>query len=177
MAGMTGMQTAGLGMQAYGAGMSAVASYNQAKTQKSTLQYEAAVASNNATMANYQAGQAQVIGAQLEQSQRLKTSQTIGSERAQMAANGIDLGMGSASDILTSTTMMGERDVLTVRDNANRQSWAYKVQAQNYTSEANMDTSMSNSIDPTMAGLSSLIGGATGVARSYNSYNNAKNGG
>lgn len=164
---------AGLGLQIVGTGMSVIGSYNQAKTQKASLMYEAAVASNNAKMADYQGSQALLIGQQLEQNERLKTAQSIGSARTAMAANGIDLGEGTANDVLTTTTMMGERDALTIKDNAARQKWAYSVQAMNYRAEAQTDQAMSDSIDPTMAAVGSLLTGATGVASSY--YNYKKN--
>lgn len=157
----------GIGAQAFGAGMSAMGAYNQASAQKATLGYEAAVAQNNATVSDYQAQQALLIGAQQEQQSRLQTAQMFGTQRASMAANGIDLGQGTATDILTTTKHMGEVDALTIRDNAARQAWAAKVQAQNYLNNAAADRASASAINPTIAGLTSLIGGATGVAKSW----------
>ena len=144
-----------------GAGMQAMGAMNQARTQQQVLGYEAAIASNNQSTATYQAQQEQIIGAQQEQVQRLKTASMFSSQRAQMAANGVDLGQGSANEVLTSTEMMGEKDALTIRDNAARREWAYRTQAQNYGSEAAADKSMASNINPMLSTGTSLLGSAS----------------
>lgn len=152
------------GAMAMSAGVSMVGAMNQANAQKATLGYEAAVADNNAKVAEYQAQQALNIGAQQEQNSRLKTAQVFGAQRASLAANGIDLGQGSATDILTTTVHTGEVDALTIRDNAARQAWANRVQAQNDTSNAAATRASASAIDPTYAGLTSLMGSASSFA-------------
>ena len=156
-----------MGMQAAGMGMSAMGAYNQAKTQQATLGYEAAVADNNARIADYQAQTEQQIGAQQEQAQRMKTASLFGAQLAGMAANGIDLGQGSAADVLASTQYMGERDALTIRDNAARRAWAYNMNAQNLRSESANDRAMGGAINPRMAAFTSLLTGASGLATNW----------
>lgn len=163
-------------ISAAGVGMSAMGAANQANTQKNVLGYQAAVANNNATIANYQAQQETVIGAQQEQASRIKTANLYGAQRASMAANGIDLGEGTATDVLTSTEYMGERDALTIRDNAARRAWAYKTNAQNYTSEASADSAMGSAINPTMSAAGSLLTGAAGLSKSWGAYTKATSG-
>lgn len=165
-----------LALQSFGAGWSAYGSYQQATRQKSVLNYEAAIASNNAKIAEMQGQQAEVVGAQMEMAQRMKTALTVGSARASLAANGVDLTYGTAANVLATTAYNGERDVMTIRDNTARAKWGYDVQAQNYKSEAAFDTSNAESINPTMAGVSSLLNGASGVAVSYANYKAATQG-
>ena len=46
-----------------------------------------------------------------------------------MAANGVDLSSGSPLDILGDTAMYGELDALTIRSNAEREAYGYRVQS------------------------------------------------
>jgi hypothetical protein len=168
------MATAAVGLGAAGTLMSTIGSINNAKAQKATLAYEAAVALNNQKIANYQADLAVQNGEVAEQTQRLKTAGMMGDQRAALAANGVDLGEGSATEILATTKFMGERDALTIRDNASRQAWAYKNQGANYAAEAAADKATGSAINPTMAGVSSLLTGAGQVASAWVSYNKVK---
>lgn len=157
----------GLGLQAFGAGASAFGSYNTATAQKSVLNYESSVATNNATLANYQANVAQQVGDQQLNNSELRTAQLFGAQRATMAANGVDLGSGSANEVLASTKYMGERDALTIQNNTANQVWGYKTQGQNYTSEAAADTATANAINPRYAAAASLLSGAGTVASNW----------
>lgn len=159
-----------------GAGMSAGGAGNKASAQKATLGYEASIARNNQKIANYQADLALENGAVAEQTQQLKTAALKGDQRAAMAANGVDLGEGSATETLATTEFMGKRDALTIRDNAARQAWAYKNQALGYGSEAAADDSAKDAINPDMAAFTSLLGSGAQVAGSWYSYNKSTQG-
>lgn len=164
------------GIQAAGMGMSAMGAYNQAKTQASVLNYEGAIARNNAQIATYQAQTEQQIGAQQENAQQQRTANLFGAQRATMAANGIDLGQGSATDILASTQFMGQRDALTIKDNTARQVWASNMNAQNFRTEAGADTAMAGGVHPWMGAAGSLLTGAAGLASNWRRYGNATDG-
>lgn len=166
----------GIAMQAFGAGASAVGSYKQAQTQQDVLNYQSKVAANNAEIANEQASQALVVGAQQETNSMLHTGTVMGAQRAAMAANGITLDQGTATDVLTSTQAMGNVDQLTIHDNALRQAWGYKNQAQNFINDASVNGAMASSINPMMSGATSLIGGAVGVDKSWRQYQYANTG-
>lgn len=167
------MSITAVGLGAAGTVMGAFGAQNSANSQKATLGYEAAVARNNQTIANYQSDLAVQNGAIAEQNQRLKTASIAGDQRAALAANGVDLGTGSATEVLATTKYMGERDALTIRDNAARQAWAYKNQAAGYGAEAAADLATSDAINPDMAFASSLISGAGQVAGGWYKYNKA----
>jgi len=170
------MGMAALGLQMAGVGMSLMGSYNQAEAQQQTLNYEASVAANNAAIANYQAGLALTIGQQNEEAERERTAATFSDQRAAMAANGVDLGTGSPTEVLASTKLVGERDALTIRDNAARQAWAYRNNAASYLSEKSADEATKGAISPTGAALGSLLTGAGAVASSWYRYTKTTSG-
>lgn len=159
---------------AAGVGLSAAGAYNQAESQKASLDYQAAVARNNQVLAGYQADIAQQNAAINEQNSRLKTASLMGDQRAALAANGVDLGEGSASEILASSKFMGERDALMIRDEGARRAWAIKEQGKGYGAEAAALSATSSAINPMMAGASSLLTGAGSVGGSWYKYNKAK---
>lgn len=90
------------------------------------------IANHNAELSEAQAQDALAIGAVNEQRQRAKTKQLIGSQRANLAAQGIDIETGSALDVQTGTAALGEDDALMIRTNAAREAWGYRAQASNY---------------------------------------------
>lgn len=147
------------GLQVAGAVSGAFGSYQQAKSAQ-------AVAANNAKLAEWQAQDAITRGQRSEQAQRMKVAQLKGSQRASMAARGLDLGEGSALSILQDTDYMGEVDATTIRDNATREAWAYRNQAAQYKSQA-------DSMSPFGSAFGTLLTGAGSVADSWYRRNSA----
>lgn len=90
---------------------------------------ENALADQNAGFLDAQAADALARGAIDESRLRTDTSRLGGAQRAALAAQGIDLTDGSAADIQDETQLMGELDALTVRNNARREAWGYRVEA------------------------------------------------
>lgn len=154
-------------LMAAGAGMQAGSTFSQASSQQNQLNYQAQVADANAKVADDQRRLEIIQGQTDEQTQRLKAAQVFSDQRAAMAANGIDLGEGSATDTLGTTKFMGERDALTVRDNALRRAWGYQVQSDNYKTQGAAARASASSINPLMAGATSLLGSATDVAGTW----------
>lgn len=145
-------------------GMQVVGSMNQAEAQRRTYEYQSQVARNNAITAEQNAQAEAERGAREEQNQRLKVASLFGDQRAQLAANGVDLGEGSAAELLTTTRYMGERDALTIRDNASRRALAYRNQSAQFESDAGYTMAAGRNINPFMAGASTLLTGARSVA-------------
>lgn len=58
-----------------------------------------------------------------------KVRRLIGSQRAALAAQGIDVGVGTAVDIVADTEAQGEIDAAKIRNNAYREAFGYKVEA------------------------------------------------
>jgi hypothetical protein len=141
---------ASVGLQAFG-------SYQQSQSTKSAYEYQSAIARNNAITAEYQAEDAIKRGQIAEEQQRRKTMMLKGTQTARLAANGIDISEGSPLQILSDTDWMGEQDALTIRDNANREAWGYRVQGQNQSSDSNMLKATADAQNPLLAGTSSLL--------------------
>lgn len=78
-----------------------------------------------AAQSSLAAGQQQIAA------QTLKAGQVKGAQRAAMAANGIDLGEGSAAEVQVSTDMMKELDTNTLQANAVRTAWGYRAEGLN----------------------------------------------
>ena len=170
-----GINTA-MALQSAGAMASTVGAYKNAQAQKASLDYEAAVARNNQQLTEYQANIAQQDGAIQENNLQLKVAQTTGDQRAALAANGVDLGEGSANEILASTKFMGTRDVMQLRDNTARRVWALNNQAAGYGSEAAADLAAKDAINPFTTAASTALTSAGQVAGNWYKYNEAING-
>jgi hypothetical protein len=83
----------------------------------------------NARIAELGAQSALDQGNQQVASLTLKAGQLKSTQRAAMAANGIDLGDGNAVDVLASTEIMKEVDMNQITANAVRSAWGYRTQA------------------------------------------------
>jgi hypothetical protein len=101
----------------------------------------------------------------------LKGGQMKSTQRANMAANGVDLGSDTAVNILTTTDAMSRIDADTVVANAVRQAWGYRTQATNYTNDANIKRATADAINPNQVALATFLDGAGKVASSWYSLN------
>lgn len=62
---------------------------------------------------------------------RQNASRVISQQRTAYAGAGVDVGQGTATDVLASTRAQSELDVLTAKNNAARQAWGFKEEAYN----------------------------------------------
>jgi hypothetical protein len=81
-----------------------------------------------------------------------------------MAASGIDLGQGSATDVLASTEYIGERQAMMIRDETNRQVWQYRVQQAQYQADQQNKLAQANAINPDLTAFGSMLGSAASFA-------------
>jgi len=162
-----------IAMMGFGAATSVVGAYNSASMQKDSLGFSAAIADINARMSE-QSAQAELQRGEREyQSSRLKTAGLKGRQRASLAANGVDLGVGSAAEILTSTDVMGEIDANTIQANAVRSAWGYRTQAVGYQNDALIKRASASSINPGMAAFTTLLTEGSKVGMAYYGMNKA----
>ena len=153
---------------------SAIGGYFSAATQKATLKGQAAIADTNARIAELGAQSILNQGQQQVGALTLKAGQLKSSQRAAMAANGIDLGTGSAVEIQASTDIMKEIDANTLTTNAVRSAWGYRTQAVNFENEALTKRATAGAISPFGSAAGSLLGSAGSVAGSWYSLNKVK---
>ena len=151
--------------------MQGIQAKNAAQAERNAAEYNAQIANNNAIIASQQRSTTLQQGDVEAQKSMRDQAQMIGAQRAQMAANGIDLTQGSAQDILASTKFLGGIDVNTIQSNAARQAWGYSVQGMNDKSAANLETWRANSINPSQIGAmsagTSILSSIGSAATSY----------
>lgn len=161
----------GLGAQAAGGVAAAYGAYNKSKADQTAYDMQAKVADNNKQYANWQAEDALRRGEKAGVAHQLKTRQLKGTQIARMAERGIDLGEGSALNILTDTDYMGAIDVNTITDNAAKEAWVYRTQAQNYGSNADLLRYRANSENAAGAAAGTLLTSAGNVASRWYDLN------
>lgn len=149
--------------------LGAAGAMQQAQATADANNYNAKVQDMNAKLADRRAKDAIERGAKEEQRKRNQVSQIKGQQQAAMAANGVDLTFGSPLDTLTDTAVMGELDALTIRTNANREAYDYKVDAVNKRSGATMSR-MSASAAKTGGYLDALGTVLGGAGKAYGQY-------
>ena len=86
----------------------------QGKFQKSTAEYNARVAENEAE-------ETRNAGVEAENIQRRKTAELLSKQRAQLGAANVDLSSGSALQLQENTIALGEADALRIRSNFENQ--------------------------------------------------------
>lgn len=160
-----------MGLQAGGVATSVVGSYYGAQVQKAALSGAADIATENAKIAELGAQSQIEAGQKSEQGARLRTAGLKSSQRASMAANGIDLGSDTATNILTTTDVMGEIDANQIRANAIRSAWGYRTQELNFQNDARAKRSTAGGINPLANAATSLLAGAGQVAGSWYAMN------
>ena len=131
------------------AGLSAGASHESGK-------FNQRVADTNAGFAELQAIDAEKRGIEDEANMRLRIRQQIGQARTAYASQGVQVGVGSAEEIEASIAYMGEKDAITIRNNAAREAWGYRVQAWNYRQKGALAKAEGN-----VKALGTVLGAAT----------------
>ena len=161
------LATASLIGQIGGVASSTIGSYYSAKTQQANLRGQSVVAESNARLAELSAQSALLQGQKQVAALTMKAGQIKGSQRAAMAANGIDLGEGSAAELQASTEIMKDIDKNQLEANAVANAWGYRLQKTNYENEALSAKAGASTINPGMSAASTLLGGAGSVASSW----------
>lgn len=164
---------ASLGLSVAGMLSGAVGSFYSARSTKNQLKYEAAIADINARLSE-KAAQQELQRGQFEVGQiTRRAGQIKGSQRASMAANGIDLGVGSAAELQASTDLMKEIDRNQAEVNAISSAWGYRTQGTNYQNQATMSRASASSINPGASAATSLLGSSGNVASQWYSLSKA----
>ncbi|MBT9467218.1 hypothetical protein [Hydrogenophaga sp.] len=154
------MMGVGLAMGAYG-------SYQQADASKKAANYSAQVADNNARTNEIVAQDALKRGDEEANAIRRNADMLKGSQRASLAAKGLDLAEGTAAELQDQTDFFAMTDTVAARDNAKRQAWGIRTQGANFQSEAAMQRATARGISPGMAATTSLLSGAGAVSKQW----------
>lgn len=134
-----------------------VGAYQASSAQKASANAQAQIARNNAQVGQWQAQDALKRGDEAVSNANRKTDQILGTQRAAMASNGLDLSTGSTANILEDSQVFGAIDAATIRNNAARAAWGYEVGQSNSLATASMYQSQANQTKPMMAAGTSLL--------------------
>jgi len=135
--------------------------------QAGQARYAAQIADMNAKTAAGQANDSE-LNTQLEAQRRYRMlAQTKGSQEAAMAANGIDLGFGTALDIQRDTAMIGAEDVAQIYKAGSERTKGFDTESWNYRSEAAAQRSKASGaiVSGFMSAASTALGGASQMAK------------
>lgn len=112
--------------------MTGATAYSQSRAQKAEGAYQSQIYEANARLADLQAEDAISRGDAEAKKHNTQVKKLIGSQRAAFAAQGIDINSGSPLDVQADTAALGAEDEQTIKNNAWREAWGYKVQASDY---------------------------------------------
>lgn len=147
--------------------LTAASAYKASANAKDMAQYRSEVAANNASVADQQAADAKARGDVAAAETRRKYAALMGTQRAALAARGLDITDGSANATLQDTAYFGATDEITVRANAAREAWGYKVRATNFAGDAAAYQAQADAENPLLsaglAGGQTLFGSANAV--------------
>ncbi len=150
-----------------GAATQMVSAWSSARAQKDELEFNAQMAELNAQASERSAQQTLQAGNEEIAQTSLKYGALKSTQRAGLAASGVDLSVGSATEVQASTDLAKELDLNAIKVNAVRAAWGHRTQATNYRNQATMARGASSAISPGMAATTSLLGSASQIAGKY----------
>lgn len=148
-------------------GISGIGSaYSQATAHQLQADYVRQMSEINNQIAGVQAEDAIMRGNKSASQFKKQVKGLRGSQRAALAAQGVEVDSGSAAEIQDNTDRQGALDVMTIQNNAWREAWGYKVAAIGNTAQANLSSiSASQNIQSTI-----LSGGLNAVSSGLGAY-------
>jgi hypothetical protein len=162
---VTAFMAANAGMiMAASAGVSMLGAMQQSKAQKTAAEYNSAIAANNAKVSEWQAQDAQDRALRNAEDLGRRQAAVKGEQKAKMAANGLDLSMGTPEAVLDQTDFYGLQDQANAVDAGNKEAWALRTKRDSFTAESGWQRSKAAAESPAMAGATSLISSAGNVA-------------
>lgn len=96
--------------------LTAASTVMQGMAAKQQGKYEQGVEEYNARLAENEAQKERNRATEAENVQRRKTAELVSKQRAQLAAQGVELGSGSALSLVEDTETLGEMDALRIRE-------------------------------------------------------------
>ena len=153
------------------AGVKAYGDYQAGQAGYQSGMYQAAVAVNNAAIANQMADRETYAGEVSAGMESMRGGAKQGDEKAAMAANGVDVNSGSAVDVAVSQRMQSKYNADTTMNNALLKAYGYRVQAQSDIAQSQLDTMGANNkraagrisaFGDLLSGASSFFGGGGG---------------
>lgn len=102
-----------------------------------------------------------------------KVEQFAGSQKAAQAASGVEVGYGTAGQVVDQTYEMGTEDVERIKMNAFREAMGYKQQASDYIGQGNL----AKATGKAQANQTLVTGGLRAMSMGVSAYGASKAGG
>lgn len=107
--------------------------YAQSQSIKANAAYQGTIAKINAELSTMQAEDALKRGENQARDYQTEVNNMLSDQRVAYAAQNVDITFGTPADVQKETRLKGALDVLTIKNNAWREAWGYKVEANNST--------------------------------------------
>lgn len=143
--------------------LSAASAVQQAGAIGAQNEFSKAMTEINIRRAKIQQADALDRGANSADKYRNNVHKLTGTQKVNLAAQGIDVSSGSAADILTETETLGAADARNIEANAFRESMGYGMQQTDYMANQIMNNSAAETKRTT-----TLLGGALSAGRYAN---------
>lgn len=142
--------------------MQIAGSYSKSKAEELQGDWEKSLNEHNARLAEMDSQDALERGERDATELKRQSKRLIGSQRVALAAQGLELDDGTALQLQTDTAEQAELDAITTRNNAWREAWGYRAQAQESRNRGAMAYSAA------MTGArNTMISGYTAAAGSF----------
>lgn len=140
----------------------------EADAQRQQAEYNANVSEFNAKLSEMQTEDAYKRGDRDAQKLKSQAKTFKGTQRAKLAAQGIEVDSGSAAEIQEQTEVLSAQDAMTIKNNAAREAFGYKVQTMQYRQAAKYGMQAGeNAARATMLGGGLRAVGSFGQAAAY----------
>lgn len=129
---------------------------------QASADYNAKIMKMNAQINEKRAQDALERGKIAEQQQQQKGAMAVSRQKVALASGGVDTGFGSPLDSIVDASIASKMDSLTVRSNAYRENYDYRVQAANLNAQANLTRmeGKAKANEGYLSALGTVIGGA-----------------
>lgn len=161
------MKNLGPSMAISGVLNGAIGSYYSAKASQSNLRFQADMAEINARTAESNAQSILRQGEKQIGQVTMRAGKVKSSQRAAMAANGVDLSEGNAVEVQASTDIIKEMDALTINASAVQAAGAARTQGVNQSNQALIGRTSANNMNPGSMAFSTLLSNASMVAGTW----------
>ncbi len=156
--------TIAIGTAIAGTVMTTYGSYTQSQAAKSQSEYQAAVAENNRTIAEWQADDALERGNIAARQAALKRGRAEADVLLAQVGQGFDPSVGSNLGLMDDVTTAGKLDELNITRNAELQAHDARVRAMGFDASAGLYQSRADAQNPLLEGATAFAEGASNVA-------------
>lgn len=155
-----------MGLTAMNSILNTITSVNETKAQSQIAQ---SIARTNARISSYQADVAIEQGNEAAARYDSKVRQQVGAIKAAQGSSGVSVNSGSSALVRSSVETAGAIDVLTIKNNAARRAWGYRVEAiqDDYRGQFSSIGAASKTQQTILAGGLEAVNGVLSIGSKY----------